>query len=68
MGNCMGLLSKNKFRVIATIVIALMVYLYLNEPKHKPKVKIEKTWESLATNCGYEPYLENSYRSNYLFN
>lgn len=53
MGNCMFMLSKNKFRVIATIVILYLLYSYAVDIHNRPKVNIDKTWTSLANNCGY---------------
>ena len=63
----MMLLSKNKFRVIAIAIIGLLLYFYANEPDHKPKIPISKSWKSLVTNCGYESHLENSVRANALY-
>lgn len=36
-----------------------LVYLIALDVKSRPKSDIEKTWKSLATNCGYEAYMEN---------
>lgn len=49
----MALLSKTKIRIIATIVIGAMIYLYVKEPLHRLNVPIDTTWESLVKNCGY---------------
>lgn len=57
MGNCMFMLSKNKFRTIATLVILYLLYSYAVELHNRPKVSIDKTWTSLANNCGYEMFL-----------
>jgi hypothetical protein len=53
IGNCMIMLSKIKFRIIAGIIIAYLAYLFVIEYKEKPKYVLEKTWKSLANNCGY---------------
>ncbi len=57
MGNCMVMLSKFKFRIIAAIIIGYLAYLFVIEFKEKPKYTLEKSWKSLANNCGYEAYL-----------
>lgn len=67
MGNCMFMLSRNKFRAIAALLIAYLLYTYAMELHSRPKVNIEKTWTSLANNCGYEMFLENSYRANSMY-
>lgn len=67
MGNCMFMLSKLKFRVIASLISVYLVYLLVLEAYEKPKNNIEKTWISLANNCGYEAYLENAFRANELY-
>lgn len=65
----MLLVSKLKFRVIAAVLIIGLAYWYINEPSYqfKPRVKIEKTWKSIVTNCGYDSYLDNSFKCNYLY-
>lgn len=55
----MIMLPKMKFRIIGAIVIAYLGYLFVVEYKEKPKYTLEKTWRSLANNCGYEAYVEN---------
>ncbi len=67
MGNCMFMLSKFKFRVIAALISTYLLYLLLLEAYQKPKNNVEKTWISLANNCGYEAYLENAFRANELY-
>lgn len=67
MGNCMFMLSKFKFRVIASLISAYILYLFILEAYERPKNNIEKTWISLANNCGYEAYLENAFRANELY-
>jgi hypothetical protein len=56
-GNCMIMLSRLKFRVVAIAIITYVLYLYIVEVKQRPKFTIEKTWKSLASNCGYESML-----------
>ena len=36
----MMLISKNKFRIIAAIIVGGLLYFYLTEPNHKPDVPI----------------------------
>ena len=67
MGNCMVMLSKLKFRAIAALISAYLLSLFVLEAYEKPKNTIEKTWISLANNCGYEAYLENAFRANKLY-
>jgi hypothetical protein len=67
IGDCMMLISKNKFRFVAVLLIAALIYAYTLEPTHKPKVPIEKSWRSLVGNCGYEAHMENSFRANLFY-
>lgn len=69
LNDFMMLLSKTKFRIVAVILIAVIGYFYATEPsyEYQPRVKIDKTWKSLATNCGYDMYMVNSFRFNYLY-
>ena len=68
MGKCIGMMSKNRFRILSGIVILIMIYLYSIEPtSYKTRVKIDKTWESLVQNCGYAAYEENSFRANHFY-
>jgi len=53
MGNCMVMLSKFKFRIIAAMIVGYLTYLLVIEFKEKPKFILEKSWKSLANNCGY---------------
>lgn len=66
-GNCMIMLSRNKFRAVAALVVAAMVYLFVVELQQRPKYVVEKTWRSLATNCGYEAMLENPFKANSMY-
>lgn len=61
------MIGKGKFKIITAIITVVMIYLYMQEPKHQPKVKVDKTWDSLIKNCGYRVYVENSYKANYLY-
>ena len=63
----MVILSKTKFRVAALLIIGLVCYSIYNEPEIKSRVPVEKTWRSMAANCGYEMMLENSLKANMLY-
>ena len=68
MGKCIGMMSKNRFRILSGIVTLLMIYLYSIEPtNYKERVKVDKTWNSLVQNCGYVAYEENSLRANHFY-
>lgn len=53
MGKCMALFSLTKFRFVAGLVIAWMLYLFAMEPKADPKKSVTKTWESMVLKCGF---------------
>ena len=53
----MMMLSKTKYRVIAAIVVSYLLCLFVIEYKEKPRYVLEKSWKSLANNCGYEAFL-----------
>ena len=63
----MALVSKQKFRIVALLGIAFLVYLFLTEPTIKPKIEVEKNWRSVAANSGLDMYLENSFKANYFY-
>ncbi len=69
LNDFMVLVSKTKFRIVAAILMIIIGYFYIMEPSHEyqPRVKIDKTWKSLATNCGYDMYMINSFKFNYLY-
>ena len=53
-GNCMIMLTRTKFRIVAAVVVAVLLYFFIAGIKNSPKgVHIEKTWINLANNCGY---------------
>lgn len=65
----MMLVSKFKFRAIAVVLMILLAYFYIIQPKYQyqPRAKIDKTWRSIVTNCGYDAYIDNSFKFNYLY-
>ena len=64
----MIMLSKFKFRIIAFCIIVYLAYLLAIDIRAMPKSNITKTWESIATNAGYEAFLENAFKANSLYN
>jgi len=57
-GNCMVMLTKNKYRIVAGIIIAVLVYSFSVNIKNTPgKPHLEQTWDSIANNCGYEAFV-----------
>lgn len=59
MNDCMVLVSKMKFRVVASVVAIVLIYLFAVQPSYhyEPRVRIEKTWKSIVSNCGYDTYI-----------
>jgi hypothetical protein len=49
----MFVVGRNKFRVFAALVILYLCYSFGDEYVNRPKLPIEKSWKSLATNAGY---------------
>ena len=67
----MFMLTRNKFRAIAGIIVLALVYWFIvgysDSHETSKEVRIEKNWQSIADNCGYEPYLENPFQANELY-
>lgn len=63
----MIMLSRFKFRIVAIAIITYLLYLYIVEVQQRPRFTIEKTWKSLASNCGYEAMLENPFKANTMY-
>ena len=70
LNDCMVLLSKTKFRIAAGLACGVLLYLFATEPSYhyEPRVRIEKSWKSIVSNCGYDTYVENSFKFRYLYN
>lgn len=67
-GNCMVMLTKTKFRVVASALVLFLLYSFMTEFKTSSlNFQVEKEWTNLANNCGYEAYLENSFRANSIY-
>lgn len=63
----MMMLTRIKFRIVAGIIIAYLLFSFITSYKGAPRYKIEKSWENLATNCGYQVFMENSFKANTMY-
>ena len=57
----MFMLTRNKFRAIAAIIVLALVYWFIitstDTYQISKEARVEKNWQSIADHCGYEPYL-----------
>jgi hypothetical protein len=63
----MIMLARIKFRIISALIIGYLLFSFITDPRSTPKFHVEKSWRSLANNCGYEAFMENSFRANSIY-
>lgn len=53
----MVMLTRLKFRVVAAVLVCYLLFSFITAHKTAPRYSIEKNWENLANNCGYQVFM-----------
>lgn len=61
------MLTRLKFRVVAAAIVSYLLFSFITSHQAAPRYSIDKNWENLASNCGYQVFMENSFKANSMY-